>query len=240
MTHCPHDAVPASHSDELSCQCLPGVCKTVREIGEKHHHLYQYRADCQHHISISGGDYGNAGIYCHNAERADEKVGIEAEIGFHATVDEESGHSPERVAREDIAIAQKDDRSSIQQAGILGDEGARSDSVEADALEAEAAERESHCQDNADEDIAEIDNEVHNHRVQTVLHTDEPALERHQGQCCRSRPYSDMEISLSQFPDFRRAFDEEEGEIHEDPLNQDADCGHGQCHAGRTEQCISR
>ena len=49
-----------------------------------------------------------------------------------------------------------------------------------------------------------------------------------------------MEISLSQFPDFRRAFDEEEGEIHEDPLNQDADCGHGQCHAGRTEQCISR
>ena len=76
-------------------------------------------------------------------------------------------------------------------------------------------------QKDAEEDIANVDYHIGQHRTERVLHPDEPTAESHQAEGRRSRPDADIEIFKSQGTDFFRAAYEKENQFLEGPLDQE-------------------
>lgn len=209
--------IPAA--DEFSGHCLSCISEAIDKIRENHHQLNQYRADSQHHIAITRRNHGNAGINRHYTERTQEQIGIEREKFLHMTVHECFTRIPHRELRKDLlAVFEKYHRKSEKKTGILRNQCSGGNAVETDAIESDSSH--THRQTNASDNVHGIDYQVSNHRTDTVLHPDEPALQGHESQCRRSRPDTDMEITLRERAYCRRTLHEQEHEIHENPLYQ--------------------
>ena len=76
-------------------------------------------------------------------------------------------------------------------------------------------------QKDAEEDIANVDYHIGQHRTERVLHSDEPTAESHQAESGGCGPDADVEIFKSQGTDFFGAAYEKENQFLEGPLDQE-------------------
>jgi hypothetical protein len=157
--------------------------------------IWDQTADGKKHITVAGRDDSKADVDSYEAERTDIKVGVHDEETAGLVTLEKPSEFRQSYRREGILpVFPQQKRQRHEQSGILGHDGSHRHPGEAHAVIMQSADGKSQGENYAHQNIHSIDSQISNHRTDTILHTNEPALEGHQSESRRSRPYSYEEV----------------------------------------------
>ena len=200
--------VPRPHV--LAHERLASVGEPVHDVRCKREKLHQQGVCGENLLTHIGGNVRDEGEHGNEAERTQEDIGVDLEEADHLA---HVQCSPPADVGPEMAVAADPDENGEQQAAVLRHHGP--------PRHARDARIESIDEEQAEDDVHQVENRGYPHRGSGVLHPEEPAFQHVETDGGRSRPDADVEVGEHQAYGRRGTVQETFAEQCDRPLQQE-------------------